>query len=232
MSKWNQVISPSKPDTINRAGGEAFTETPEVALVNLLLTSFMKDKFYEVAKDEQARLTGLLTQVDPQFAAKAAIYARKRFGMRSITHFTSAWIAKNVHGSSWARKFFENVVHRVDDVTEILSCYATLNGSLHPIPMGLKRGLAAALSGFSEYALAKYRGEAKALKLVDAVNLLHLATPRLSRRLSLTRLNLLTRGRVPSRQRVRLKEGSKRLTPKRKKNGPGLSKSASLGILP
>jgi hypothetical protein len=100
MSKWNQVISPSKPDTENRAGGEAFTETAEVALVNLVLTSFMKDKFYEAAKDEQARLTGLLTQVDPQFAAKAAIYARKRFGMRSITHFTSAWIAKNVHGST------------------------------------------------------------------------------------------------------------------------------------
>ena len=35
-----------------------------------------------------------------------------------------------------------------------------------PIPMALKRGLAAALSGFSEYALAKYRGEAKALKLL------------------------------------------------------------------
>jgi 60 kDa SS-A/Ro ribonucleoprotein len=103
MSKWNQVISPSKPDTVNRAGGEAFTETPEVALVNLILTSFMKDKFYETAKDEQTRLTGLLAQVDPQFAAKAAIYARKRFGMRSITHFTSAWIAKNVHGSTWAR---------------------------------------------------------------------------------------------------------------------------------
>jgi hypothetical protein len=86
---------------------------------------------------------------------------------------TSAWIAKNVHGSTWARKFFENVVHRVDDVTEILSCYATLNGSLHSIPMALKRGLAAALSGFSEYALTKYRGEGKALKLVDAGNLLH-----------------------------------------------------------
>ena len=57
MSKWNQVISPSKPDTVNRAGGEAFIETPEVALVNLLLTSFMKDggKYYETAKDEQAR---------------------------------------------------------------------------------------------------------------------------------------------------------------------------------
>ena len=89
MSKWNQVISPSKPDTVNRAGGEAFTETPEVALVNLVLTSFMKDKFCEATKDEQARLTGLLTQVDPQFAAKAGIYARKKFGMRSITfHFS------------------------------------------------------------------------------------------------------------------------------------------------
>ena len=175
MSKWNQVISTSKPDTVNRAGGEAFTETPEVALVNLLLTSFMKEggKYYETAKDEQARLASLLGKVDPQFAAKASIYARKRFGMRSITHFTSAWIAKNVHGSTWARKFFKNVVRRVDDVTEILSCYATLNGSLHPIPMALKRGLAEALSGFSGYALAKYKGEGKALKLVDAVNLLH-----------------------------------------------------------
>jgi 60 kDa SS-A/Ro ribonucleoprotein len=174
MSKWNQVISTSKPDTVNRAGGEAFTETPEVALVNLLLTSFMKDnKFYQTAKDEQTLLASLLGKVDPQFAAKASIYARKRFGMRSITHFTSAWIAKNVHGSTWARKFFKNVVHRVDDVTEILSCYAALNGSLHPIPMALKRGLAEALSGFSEYSLAKYRGEAKVLKLVDAVNLLH-----------------------------------------------------------
>ena len=175
MSKWNQVVTATKADTVNRAGGEAFTETPEVALVNLLLTSFMKEggKYYETAKDEQARLASLLGKVDPQFAAKASIYARKRFGMRSITHFTSAWIAKNVHGSTWARKFFKNVVRRVDDVTEILSCYATLNGSLHPIPMALKRGLAEALSGFSGYALAKYKGEGKALKLVDAVNLLH-----------------------------------------------------------
>jgi hypothetical protein len=39
-------------------------------------------------------------------------------------------------------------------------------GSLHPIPMALKRGLAEALSGFSEYSLAKYRGKAKALKVV------------------------------------------------------------------
>jgi 60 kDa SS-A/Ro ribonucleoprotein len=174
MSKWNQVVTATKADTVNRAGGEAFTETPEVALVNLLLTSFMKDKFYETAKDEQARLTGLLGKVDPQFAAKAAIYARKRFGMRSITHFTSAWIAKNVHGSKWARGFFEKAAStRVDDVTEILACYAALNGSLHPIPMALKRGLAAALSRFSEYALSKYKGEGKALKLVDAVNLVH-----------------------------------------------------------
>jgi hypothetical protein len=158
---------------VNRAGGEAFTETPEVALVNLLLTSFMKNKFYEGSQDEQTRLSGLLAKVDPQFAAKTAIYARKRFGMRSVTHFVSAWLAKNVHGSTWARKFFKGVVHRVDDVTEVLACYTALNGSLHPIPMALKRGLAQALSGFSEYALAKYKAEGKAVKLVDAVNLLH-----------------------------------------------------------
>jgi hypothetical protein len=29
MSKWNQVISPSKPDTVNRAGGEALEDHSE-----------------------------------------------------------------------------------------------------------------------------------------------------------------------------------------------------------
>ena len=85
MSKFN-VIDKVKPDTVNRAGGEAYTETPEVALVNLLLTSFMKDKYYESAVQEQTRLVDLLSKVEGKFTAKAAIYARQKFGMRSITH--------------------------------------------------------------------------------------------------------------------------------------------------
>jgi hypothetical protein len=86
MSKFN-TLERVVADTVNRAGGEAYTETPEVALVNLLLTSFMKEKHYESASDEQKRLDGLLGKVDPKFAAKAGVYARQRFGMRSITHF-------------------------------------------------------------------------------------------------------------------------------------------------
>ena len=45
MSKLN-TLERVVADTVNRAGGEAYTETPEVALVNLLLTSFMKEKHF------------------------------------------------------------------------------------------------------------------------------------------------------------------------------------------
>jgi len=172
MSKFN-TLERVVADTVNRAGGEAYTETPEVALVNLLLTSFMKEKHYESASDEQKRLDGLLGKVDPKFAAKAGVYARQRFGMRSITHYVGAWIAKNVKGAIWTGGFFKNLVHRPDDILEVLACYEAINGKLHPIPAALKRGFAAKLSEIGAYGLAKYRGDGKKVALVDAVNLLH-----------------------------------------------------------
>src|SRR5690242_2710241 len=98
----------------------------------MLLTSMVQPQAYRSEGDGLKRLVELMDQVDPLFAAKAAIYARTHFGMRSITHATAAHVAKRVKAQAWTRKFFKRVVLRVDDVMETIGYYLTTYG--WPLP--------------------------------------------------------------------------------------------------
>ncbi|HZF99741.1 MAG TPA: TROVE domain-containing protein [Chitinophagales bacterium] len=168
MARFN--FSLFRKRTVNPAGGEAYAQTPELELVSILLTSFANDQFYRAAPDTFARLKELVALCDKQFVAKAAVYARKEFGMRSITHVVASELAKHVNGEPWAKDFYAAVVHRPDDMMEILAYHASTNGK---VTNPMKKGFAKAFDRFDAYALAKYRGIAKAFKLVDVVNLVH-----------------------------------------------------------
>jgi 60 kDa SS-A/Ro ribonucleoprotein len=171
MSKFNKA-SAFTGKTKNFAGGEAFKESAKIELVSLLLTSFVQEQFYRTEKQTVDRLYDLIERLpDKSFAAKAAIYARNEFGMRSISHLVAAVLAFGVKKETWTKSFFEKVVRRPDDITEILACYMANFGK--PVPNALKKGLAAAFSKFDGYQLGKYRGEGRELSLVDAVNILH-----------------------------------------------------------
>lgn len=147
-------------------------QDPKVKFVSILLTSFVQNQYYRSSDETLDEVLKLIKKFpDKKFAAKASIYARNEFGMRSITHVVAAEIAKLVKGESWTRGYFNKVVHRPDDITEILSFY--LNKYKKPIPNSLKKGLGLAFGQFDEYQLAKYRGENHAISLIDAVNLLH-----------------------------------------------------------
>lgn len=159
------------PDTTNLAGGSAFKQNDKLALASLLLTSKLTDTYYESGSDQLARLTGLFNNVDPQWAAKAAVFARNEWGLRSVTHALAVLVARFVKGESWTRPFFRSVVRRVDDMTEIMGLYIACFGK--PIPNSLKRGLADAFSKFDRYQLSKYKGETHGLSLVDLVNIVH-----------------------------------------------------------
>ncbi|MEO0446334.1 MAG: TROVE domain-containing protein, partial [Verrucomicrobiota bacterium] len=165
----------------NFAGGEAYQQSPRLELVSMLLTCTLQDQYYRSADQSVQRLRELIPAVkDPRFVAKAAIYARKEAGMRSATHLVAAELAQLVKGEAWSRHFYNRVVHRVDDVLEILAYTLHVHGK--PIPNSLKKGLGDALTRFDEYQLAKYRKNRAELKLVDAVNLLHpRSTPALDR---------------------------------------------------
>lgn len=164
------TIAPTRHKTTNLAGGEAFVQDPKMELASLLLTSFVQDQFYRDANAQIVKVKEMLFSDEMnRFGAKAAIYARNEFGMRSITHVLAGEVAKNVKGKEWTKHFFNAVVRRPDDVTEILSYYMSQYGK--PIPNALKKGLGLALSRFDEYRLGKYKSARAALSLVDAVNL-------------------------------------------------------------
>lgn len=158
--------------TENFAGGEAFKKSPELELVSLLLTSFVKDKFYENEGDQLDRLSELVKSFkDKRFPAKAGIYARNEFGMRSITHALAGEIVNQVKGEDWTKRFVSKVVRRPDDILEIFGYYLGKFGK--PIPNSLKKGSASAIKKFDAYQLAKYRGTRSNVKMVDIFRLVH-----------------------------------------------------------
>lgn len=168
MSRFNNEVSNK---TENRAGGEAFSQTPELALVSFLFSNFLQAKHYESADESVERLIKLIGKVNPQFAAKASIYARQELGMRSVSHVVAATVAHSIKGESWVKSYIEKTIKRPDDVTEIVSYVLAKYGK--PIPNSLKRGLGKALGKFDEYQLGKYKASGKAVSLVDVVNLVH-----------------------------------------------------------
>jgi hypothetical protein len=167
MARFNEKTIGTK--TVNLAGGEAYTQTPELELVSILLTSFANDQFYEKAQTKFGRIVEILKKVNPLFAAKAAIYARTEFGMRSISHVLASEIAKHVSKEKWGKEFYKAIIYRPDDMVEILA-YHKQNGK---ISNAMKKGFAMAFNKFDAYQLAKYRCENKSIKLVDIVNLVH-----------------------------------------------------------
>jgi len=115
----------------------------------------------------------LITTInDDLFVAKAAVYARNQYGMRSVSHYVASQIARRQKGAKWTKHFYRTVVRRPDDATEILAAYIALHGR-KGLPNSLKKGLGLALGNFDTYQIAKYRGENDALSLVDLVNLVH-----------------------------------------------------------
>lgn len=178
MSRFNKNKE-NTSKTTNLAGGEAYRTSKEFELVSILLTSFIKDDYYRTAKDTEEKLVKLVSEVDAEFAAQAAVYARTVHGLRTPSHIVSAVLfAANANGfsriggESWNKSFLDKVIIRVDDALEIFSYY-TENVKVKSIAPSFKKGIAASLSKFDEYQLSKYKASNKKLKLVDLVNLVH-----------------------------------------------------------
>lgn len=175
MSKFNTTIQKGKSKTTNYAGGEAYKQSKELELVSILLTSFVSDTFYRSSDETLDRLKTLLDEVDPKFAAKAAIFARDKFGMRSITHALAGELTSHSTGLEWAKNFYDKVIVRPDDMMEIMGYYLTnkTDSKKPKFPNSLKKGFAKAFDRFDDYQIGKYKSENKDVKLVDIVNLVH-----------------------------------------------------------
>ncbi len=181
MSKFaaSPILIPASAQTVtNLAGGEAYKQSPKVALTSLVLTSMLQGKAYTSEGAEVGTLRNLVNEVckkpdDAHYCARLAMYARNVHGLRSVSHVIAGELSrlKPTAVMPWRSRFFDKIVRRVDDATEIVSYYRSMYGK-KSLPNALKRGLAKALVRFDAYALSKYQGNG-ALKLRDVVNLVH-----------------------------------------------------------
>lgn len=163
MAKFN---SAQTIKTTNRSGHAAYGMTDKKKLVTQVLTSFFNEsKFYGDNSAEMQEVIKRVVATSPEFIAKLAVFARKEFNMRSVSHVLIAYLAHEPNGKPYTRNAVKAACLRGDDTTEIMACYLNLFGK--PIPNALKKGISDVMQGFDEYTLAKYKGTGKAVKMRD-----------------------------------------------------------------
>ncbi len=141
MTKFNKTKEVTL--TENLTGGKAYSQSNELSLVSILLTSFVNDQFYGDTKTTLGEIKNLMNKVNPEFPAKGhTIYARDKFGMRSISHVLAPEFTSKISGFEWSKNFYDKVVVRVDDMSEIMAYYLLYKTSKdHPkFPNSLKKG--------------------------------------------------------------------------------------------
>jgi 60 kDa SS-A/Ro ribonucleoprotein len=184
MAKYNTKREPTVKATVTHQGGVGFTQTPEKELIGILATG-LDNTYYENENDRDKRFAevfGKVAKKDKEFAAKSLVYARTKYGQRTVTHRGAVELIPFLQGDPLGKRFFSKrnrnrneggIVYRLDDMTEILACYLAKNGADAPIPNALKKGFKDAIEHMDAYQLAKYQMKNKAVSLVDIVNLVH-----------------------------------------------------------
>lgn len=177
MGKFNTKHESVKPTVVNCMGEQAFKLNAKEELVSTVLTTFLQGSYYEKENEIVERIKNASEKVDPLFVAKLALYARNEGNLRSVTHLLSSVISKRISGQEWGKRFYDKIVVRPDDISEILSAYAVENGmdlkNIRKIPNAMKKGFKSALERFDAYQIDKYKMNKREVSLIDIVNLLH-----------------------------------------------------------
>ena len=171
MAGFNKVKARG-PQLKSYEGGAVYAKTPVDEWMNMLFSSFMEDQFYESAKDQQEKFKNLTQKMADtygyEFVAKAAVFARNKLGMRSISQFVASWL--NDHKFENKRAFYRNFMHRPDDVAEIFAAVDQLGSKRSH---ALVRGASDYISSLNEYTLAKYKLNSRTYNMYDVINITH-----------------------------------------------------------
>lgn len=151
-------------------GSPAFPHTTPIQQLRRSVLSCLlwESEFYEDGKTIGDRIAELAAKVTPEQLAALAIEARTVQNLRHVPLLLAVELAKR--GGSLVSATIPQVILRADEVAEFLTLYWR-NGKT-PIAKQVKKGLAAALTKFDAYQLAKYDRE-KAIRLRDVLFMVH-----------------------------------------------------------
>jgi len=178
MSRFNSTaVDHSK--TINHENGEAYTLNPEMELYKTVCASMLQNTFYEDSNSTLKRIQSLISQCNPEYVARLAVYARKEMNLRTIPLVLTVELAKIHNGDNLISRMTENVIQRADEITELLAFYQISNKrvgtkKLNKLSKQISKGISKAFDKFEEYHFAKYNRPTD-VKFRDALFLCHVS---------------------------------------------------------
>lgn len=97
-------------DALNEAGGEAYRLSPKAALAQYAATGCLNTTFYASAGEQLQRVLNLCAspEVEPEFIARAALYARTRGYMKDLPALLAASLS--VLGPGLLAEIFDRVI--------------------------------------------------------------------------------------------------------------------------
>jgi 60 kDa SS-A/Ro ribonucleoprotein len=181
VAKFNPKRTGASPaggsQTTNKEGAPAYTLSKKMELYTAAVTSTLSDNFYESSDDRVERIRNLVSQCNPVFVAKLAVYTREQMYLRSMPLVLTVELAKVHRGDNLVSKLTGRVVKRVDEITELLAYYQLANQregtkKLNKLSKQIKVGLGIAFNKFDEYQFSKYDRDGE-VSLKDALFLVH-----------------------------------------------------------
>lgn len=107
------MLSP-KADTVNEAGGQAYKLSPKQALAQYAATGCFNHTFYADAGEQLDKVLALANEVEPEFVAKTAVYAREKGKMKDMPALLLAVLSVR------DKQLFERVFPRIADNGKML----------------------------------------------------------------------------------------------------------------
>ena len=108
------------PDAVNHEGAPAYAFPPKHALAQYAATGCFGRTFYASAEEQLARVLELCQTVEPEFVARAAVYARRHSYMKDMPALLCCWLSVR------DRRLHEAVFAQVIDNAKMLRAYVQI----------------------------------------------------------------------------------------------------------
>ncbi|AEI45660.1 TROVE domain-containing protein [Paenibacillus mucilaginosus] len=172
MSHARKLFGRTRPHTYNHEGYAVHTRSLEEQYLQTLLTNTMGGTFYadggELLEDAH-RMHREMAQHDPQFMARALVFARSEGFMRLQPLYGLA-VLSGIRPDLFARAF-HGVVRIPSDLADFLTILRGLGRGQGG--RAVKRQVNRFLSGVTEYWALKYNGRGRGYSLGDAIATAH-----------------------------------------------------------
>lgn len=173
MKGLMRINQTATAQTTNHEGGKAYELPLAERFISRLATSLWQEPaFYGDTTNE---LVEEAKALPPHFVAAAAVYARESLNLRTTPTVLTAIVA--MHPQSDVQriltpKLMQRVLTRPDQLTEFVAYLNSVGAKKVLNRRQVKKGLAAVISKFDAYQLAKYNRDGK-VKLRDILMIAH-----------------------------------------------------------